>query len=422
MKRNFFLIGSVLVAALFLVGFGVTHIPSFQSRVNWREEIALAYLRGMVNPAGKMPTPLPAPHIEHHQLPSPTPDGSARPDPIQTHTSQPTSTATPAPTPTFPPLPASAKLAPPQWEKQDANNCGPATLSIFLHFYGWTGVQSDINKVIKPDINDRNVNIDELVYFVRTHAGWLKADYHVGGNEELIKRFISNGIPFMIEETSILNETYWPGDDHWAGHYLLITGYDNNLRSFTVQDSWLGPNLSNSYDLLDTHWQAFNRAYVLLYRPEQEDLVKRLLGSDWDEAGNRTNALDSATQETLKDPRNPYAWFNKGTNLLYFERWSEAAEAYDTARQIGLPQRMLRYQFGPFIAYFKTNRIQDLVTLGDYALKITPNSEEDLLWHGWGVYLQGDKTTAIDNFRTALKFNPTYQDAKNALNTLGVSP
>jgi hypothetical protein len=33
-------------------------------------------------------------------------------------------------------------------------------------------------------------------------------------------------------------------------------------------------------------------------------------------------------------------------------RYEEAALAYDKAREIGLPLRMFRYQFGPFLAYF----------------------------------------------------------------------
>ena len=80
---------------------------------------------------------------------------------------------------------------------------------------------------------------------------------------------------------------------------------------------------------------------------------------------------------------------------------------------------MLRYQFGPFIAYFHTSRADDLMSLAEYALKITPNSEEDLLWHGWALYLKGDKTNAIVEFNKALKANPTYSDAQYALTYLG---
>ncbi len=48
----------------------------------------------------------------------------------------------------------------------------------------------------------------------------------------------------------------------------------------------------------------------------------------------------------------------------------------------GLPQRMLRYQFGPFLAYFNALRTEDLLALTDYALDRTANSEEALLWRG----------------------------------------
>jgi hypothetical protein len=51
--------------------------------------------------------------------------------------------------------------------------------------------------------------------------------------------------------------------------------------------------------------------------------------------------------------KNAFAWFNQGTNLTYFQRYSEAAQAYDTARSIGLPQRLLRYQFGHLSHIFK---------------------------------------------------------------------
>ena len=67
---------------------------------------------------------------------------------------------------------------------------------------------------------------------------------------------------------------------------------------------------------------------------------------------NREKALDLAQSETIADPENAFAWFNLGSNQIYFENYSEAGQAYDTARQIGLPQRMMRYQFGPFFAYF----------------------------------------------------------------------
>jgi len=144
--------------------------------------------------------------------------------------------------------------------------------------------------------------------------------------------------------------------------------------------------------------------------------VREILGEDWDADTNRQRALDTAKAETENDPSNGFAWFNLGSNLVYFERYSEAAEAYDEARKLRLPQRMLRYQFGPFIAYFHTNRIDDLTTLADYALQITANAEEALLWKGWALYRQGKRDEAIAMFQQALEERPGYVDAQYALN------
>ncbi len=65
--------------------------------------------------------------------------------------------------------------------------------------------------------------------------------------------------------------------------------------------------------------------------------------------------------------------------MVYFEKYSLAAGAYDKARESGLPQRMLRYQFGPFFAYFNVNRLDDLLELTEYALKRFLITEVDLL-------------------------------------------
>ena len=160
---------------------------------------------------------------------------------------------------------------------------------------------------------------------------------------------------------------------------------------FISQDVFVGPNLPVSYQDLDKRWQTFNRVYILLFPPEQAATVQAILGDDWDAEQNRTNALERSRLETEKDPANAYAWFNLGTNLVYFDRYEEAAKAYDQARTVGLPQRMLRYQFGPFLAYFHALRTDDLMTLTEYALKITPTSEEAMLWRGWGLYRLGRK-------------------------------
>ena len=408
MRRTLLLKAGLILAGLVVLGFVVYQIPPVNNRLSWRVDFAMTYVRAALNPVGELPTALPQPAVEVTLLltSSPTPR-----DPEQTPTPGPT--ATPTLTPTA--IPDAMALTPPEWEKQDINNCGPATLSMYMRYYGWEGDQTPIANLLKPLREDRNVNVEELVFYARTHAGWLHTEFRVGGDIEMMKKFLAAGIPVMIEEGFQIDETYWPNDDRWAGHYLLLTAYDDAGETFTAQDSFLGADRKVKYAEMDQNWKAFNRVYILIYRPEQEETVKAILGEDWDVETNRQNALDAAKAETETDPQDAFAWFNVGTNLVYFEEYGEAARAYDNARNLGLPQRMLRYQFGPFFAYFFSGRNADLLALAEYALQRTANSEEALLWRGWGLYRDGSAGLAIAEFNQALVENPNYQDAQYAL-------
>ncbi|NJC98014.1 MAG: hypothetical protein FIB03_17045, partial [Anaerolineae bacterium] len=108
-----------------------------------------------------------------------------------------------------------AALASPPYEKQTPNNCGPAALSMMLHMFGWNGSQKDISDVIKPVTGDRNVNPEEMAYWVRNYAGWLRIEYRVGGDLATLKRLIAAGYPVIVEGTTSLNpdDTGWPDDD-----------------------------------------------------------------------------------------------------------------------------------------------------------------------------------------------------------------
>ena len=418
MSRSIFVKLGLILVALLIFGGLLYQIPAVNSRLSWRFDVAKTYLRNVINPVGQMPTPLPQPVAAVTSYPTVTP--TDQPTDLAPVDPSPELTPTQILTPT--PLPQSINLGSPPWEKQTPNNCGPATLSLYLHTHNWDGNQTDISNLLKPQTADRNVNVEELVHYVRNHAGWLNAEFRVGGDIDLLKSFLAAGLPIMIEEGFLFEEPYWPNDDLWAGHYLLLTGYDQATQTFIAQDTFLGPDRLVSYQSVAENWQAFNYAYIMVYRPDQEELVQSLLGENWDVDSNRGQALELAESETSLEPNNPYTWFNLGSNLVYFEHYNEAAQAYDTARQIGLPQRMLRYQFGPYFAYFFSGRNDDLLALTEYALQRTPNSEESLLWRGWGRYRAGDSFKAIDDFNAALEENPFYEDAKYALDFVNANP
>ncbi|NPA92346.1 MAG: tetratricopeptide repeat protein [Chloroflexi bacterium] len=405
------------LSALILL-IGVYFLPPVHRRLAWRVDAARTTLRMMLHPvAPAPPTPVEATPMAT-TTPAATPSATLSPTITPTPTPGPTATPTPSPTP----IPPQVQLTPPKWEAQDWNNCGPDTLALYLRWWGWEGDQYDISRVLKPERGDRNVNVEELVGFVNTRIPGFSAVYRVGGNLETLKRVLASGMPVMIEESMMFEEQYWPHDDRWAAHYLLITGYDDTKEVFITQDSFRGPNLPVSYQTLEHNWEPFNNVYILVFPNARTDQVKALLGEDWDTDVNRRKALAWAKEATEKHPDDAFAWFNLGTNLLYFERYGEAARAYDQALRLGLPQRFLRYQFGPFIAYFHTGRFQDLLALTEYALKITPNSEEAHLWRGWAYYRLGERQKAIEEFRAALEANPHYEDAKYALQFVGARP
>ena len=144
-------LGLLFLVVLFLLVV-LYQIPSVKSRLSWRLDIAETYLRNLVYPVGQMPTPLPEPVAVVTLFATDTP--TAQPaEELSTPTPSRTPTQTPRPTA----LPQSINLGSPAWEKQTPNNCGPATLSLYLNTHNWDGEQGDISALLKPQTADRNV-------------------------------------------------------------------------------------------------------------------------------------------------------------------------------------------------------------------------------------------------------------------------
>jgi hypothetical protein len=385
--------------------------------VEWRLQEIRGWFLDLNAPTGdRLPTSVAVTPLATAATPANAQAGfDASPTVAASRTPIPTHVPTATPVPLIKP-PPSITLDPPKWEKQGINNCGPATLAMYMRYFGWQGTQDDVAKVLHPNTLDKNVRWDELVYYVKTHAGWLDALFRVGGTIDKMKLFLANGYPVVIETG------YELPDFGWVGHYLLLTGYDDQQQIFIVQDATAGANQKVAYAKIDQYWQQFNRLYIVVFRPERTDVVNAILGADADEAVNRENALEAAQADVTADSKNAFAYFNLGSNLNYFDRYQEAAEAYDRARGLGLPKRMLFYQFGPYRAYFNLARYQDVIDLTTFTLNYRPDLEESYFWRGWAEYQLGQQKEAIADWRKALEVNPTFNDAKTALESVGQTP
>ncbi|MCH7663341.1 MAG: C39 family peptidase [Chloroflexi bacterium] len=333
-----------------------------------------------------------------------------------------TATATIIPTP----LPASVELGGVMHQYQRWNNCGPATLSMGLSYWGWVGTQYITAEFLKPNERDVNVMPYEMGAFVEQETE-LHAVVRVGGDLDLIKNLIANGFPVILEKG--FEQANFNG---WMGHYSLITGYDDGLQLFNSQDSFNGSDFKISYERALKDWQAFNYTFILIYSSELEAKAMAALGQWADEAWAVDHALEIANQQIgVKSGRELYfAWYNKGTNHNTRREYSDAAFAYNFAfvlysqlEEDIRPWRMVWYQTGPYKAYYNTQQYQEVINLANTTLFAMSESvlEESYYWRGLAKEALGDIDGAISDFRRSIQLNANFSLGWVALNRLGVS-
>ena len=349
--------------------------------------------------------------------------------PLTDQTPIPTATAslTPIPTSTRPPLPESVRLEGFRHQFQEWNNCGPATLAMTLSYFDLTLTQSQTAAVLKPNPEDRNVSPWEMAAYVNEQTPYTAVD-RANGDLYTVRRLVANDIPVILEiGIDPPGEFRWLG---WYGHYLLIVAYDDVQQQFWVYDSWFGTSaipLENAtsegrvvtYAEVEAYWPHFNRNYVAIFRPEQAALAAAIIGGQMDDATMWQAALSQVRAETAAAPENAFFWFNLGTIYNALGRYEEATTAFDQARAIGLPWRMLWYQFGPYEAYYQAGRYDDVILLADTTLQDRPYFEESFYYKGLALAALGRADEARDNLEKAAEFNPNYEAATIALAEIG---
>lgn len=91
---------------------------------------------------------------------------------------------------------------------------------------------------------------------------------------------------------------------------------------------------------------------------------------------------------------------------------------FDHARALGLPWRMMWYQFGAYEAYAQTKRYVDVIALADATLRNADDLEEAHYYKGVALRALGQNDQARREFETALRYNKNYQDAQRAMQRL----
>lgn len=347
----------------------------------------------------------------------------------------PTPIATVAATPTSVPATVAAPIAPTalpsallltglRHEWQTWNNCGPATLAMALSYFGSPLNQADVGAALRRSPDDKNVSPHELFTFAQLQG--MGAHLGVNGDEALVKRLVAGGFPVLIE--TWLEEE----ENNGMGHYRLIVGYDDERQSWIAYDSYVGTDLVQGsggeseadgayagiwlpYAETDALWKVFNRTFLVVFPKEVSETARAILGDGMQPGLVWQGALERAQAEIDVDAGDAFAWFNLGTSAAALGMAGQAASAYDQARELGLPWRMLWYQFEPFVTYHAVGRYQDVVALADETLATTTSVEEIWYWKGQALSALGDATGARDAFAQAVALNPEYTVAVDAL-------
>lgn len=348
---------------------------------------------------------------------------------VETATASITATPSPPPTATTVPIRGEARLTGIQHRFQGWNNCGPATLAMGLTYFDVYRTQEQTASVLKPDPEDRNVSPWEMADYVREETEY-EALNRTNGDLYTLRRLLSSGYPVIVEVGIDP-----PGDFawmEWYGHYLLPVAYDDAAETFWVYDSWFGTsevpqeNANEAgrqvgYGELDSYWQQFNRHYIVLYPPGEAERVAEIVGENMDDDVMWQNALRRVQLDLQAEPEDKFLWFNLGTIYNALGDYERAAAAFDKARSLELPWRMLWYQFGPYEAYYEVGRYQDVIELADVTLQDRPYFEEAFYYKGLAEAALGDQQQALRNLEKATAFNPNFAPAQVALERLQAS-
>jgi tetratricopeptide (TPR) repeat protein len=297
-----------------------------------------------------------------------------------------------------------------QW--QTWNNCGPATISTNMSYFGRTETQVEAAQFLKPNSDDKNVSPYELAAYARSIG--MGAIVRQGGSIDEIRTFLSNNFP-------VLTETWLVHEGDGLGHYRLITGFDDAEGVFVTMDSLNGPDHKVSYGQFDADWRVFNRLYLVTFPLEQSDIVSTIIGPDIDDVVMYERLVSEAQTEIEANPNDVIAHFNLGEALTRLGRHQAAVIAFDQARTLGLHWRRLWYQFTPFEAYYAIGRYQDVLDLADATIQGTNGLEEAYYYQGLALHATG-QPGAVAAFEAAIAYNSNFTRAQEALNKLSTNP
>ncbi len=266
-----------------------------------------------------------------------------------------------------------------KWIPQTFNNCGPTATAMLLQHFGYSVTQEETKASLRTGDDDKNIFMYEISDYLKAKYG-ISSKIFYNGNLEVVKTLIANGFYVMAED--------WMHPNEDIGHVIVITGYDDHEGVLIADDSYIGVGVKYPYSQFDElQWKPFNREFMPVYKPEQEELVKAIIGENWNENTMYESGVKTSTMEVEANPNDMYAWFNLGMDYFGLGNYEKARESFEKSRSLGWPKRMLWYQIEPVITYNKLGEYRKAIELANIGLAGNESFVE----------LQREKTFALES-------------------------
>jgi hypothetical protein len=212
---------------------------------------------------------------------------------------------------------------------QSLNNCGPAAVVMALSTLGVDANQETARLALRGTDVRRGMGPQGVGPWVKENFD-LRSTWRNGGTIDTIKALVANGFAPMV--------TQWMQEPSVSriAHWRTVRGYDDAASVVYVNDSMLGNMVPLPYVWFGRNWQSFSYRYMVIYKPEDEQLLKAIMGPQVSDAVMRRDLYARAKSEALTQNTN-FAWLAYGEAAYSFGMFEEAVVAFEKGLSMGSP-------------------------------------------------------------------------------------
>jgi hypothetical protein len=277
---------------------------------------------------------------------------------------------------------------------QSLNNCGPAAVVMALSTLGIDANQETARLALRGTDVRRGMGPQGVGPWVKDNFD-LRSTWRNGGTIDTIKALVANGFAPMV--------TQWM-QDPWVSriaHWRTVRGYDDTAGVVYVNDSMLGNMVPLPYEWFGRNWQSFSYRYMVIYRPEDEKLLKAIMGPQVSDAVMRRDLYERAKKEALTQDTN-FAWLAYGEAAYSFGMFEEAVAAFEKGLSMGSPSGVfgLRNSYPQALRALGKQQEADRAAQSLGSISAVPSSTVASPPDAYALYLAMLRTTPFERIPT----------------------